>query len=347
MATATKHVQPTPEVKSLPALILPDLSKNQQVLLISIAVVNVLLYLYYSLRRSYNTNGTSASGKGRPMVALAGAPDAGKTTIFSALAFQQQPQTHTSLSSSSSLITVPSSTSSSDTTLSLIDLPGHRRMREQAQQALRDPKLKGVVFVVDVAALIRNGAMVAEELVPILTSLCAKSLANPTRQPLKLLIMGNKADLLVKPSATQPSSATITNNGTMNTKTRALARERLESLLTRELTRAKSSRASTTGRIEAIDAVPSSGSSLSLLGYLRKLLRIGGGATVGAGLGEKEDEWKLEEAEDAMWGGRNGTFRFEEVEGVDIEFAVGCALGGKGQEEKDGLGELRDWLSDL
>lgn len=35
-------------------------------------------------------------------------------------------------------------------------------MREQTQRALRDPKLKGVVFVVDVAALIRNGAIVAE-----------------------------------------------------------------------------------------------------------------------------------------------------------------------------------------
>lgn len=65
---------------------------------------------------------------------------------------------------------------------------------------------------------------------------------------------------------------------------------------------------------------------------------------VGAGVGEKEEEWKLEEAEDAMWGGRNGTFKFEEVEGVDIGFAVGSAIGGGAQE---GLGELREWLSEL
>ncbi|KAJ9122737.1 hypothetical protein QFC24_004166 [Naganishia onofrii] len=180
--------------------------------------------------------------------------------------------------------------------------------------------------------------------IPILTSLCAKSLANASQQPPKLLIMGNKADLLAKPSATQPASSTTTNATLLDSKTRALARERLESLLTRELTRAKSSRASTTGRIESIDAVPSSTSSLSFLGYLKKLLRIGGAVNVGAGVGEKEEEWKLEEAEDAMWGGRNGTFKFEEVEGVDIEFAVGSAIGGGAQE---GLGELREWLTEL
>ncbi|KAJ9116933.1 hypothetical protein QFC22_004591 [Naganishia vaughanmartiniae] len=352
MATAPPHIHPTPEVMTLPSFLVPHLTETRQVLIFVFIVVPAFCLLYYSLGDSDSKNGTAGSGKGKPVVALAGAPDAGKTTIFSALAFQQQPQTHTSLTSSSSIITVPSSTSSGDMALTLVDLPGHRRMREQTQRALRDPKFKGVVFVVDVAALIRNGAMVAEELVPILTTLCAKSLSNQTQTPPKLLIMGNKSDLLVKPTSTQPgTTTTATPKGTLDVKTRALARERLESLLTRELSRAKSSRASRTGRIESIDAVPSSNSSFSLLGYLKRLFRLDPGVTPGAGVvGEKEEEWKVEQAEDAMWGERNGTFRFEEVEGVDIEFAVGSAVGrgadGKRSEE-DGLGELRDWLSEL
>jgi hypothetical protein len=35
-------------------------------------------------------------------------------------------------------------------------------MRSQTEKTLRDPALKGAVFVVDVGALVRNAAMVAE-----------------------------------------------------------------------------------------------------------------------------------------------------------------------------------------
>ncbi|KAJ9113961.1 hypothetical protein QFC19_000157 [Naganishia cerealis] len=194
------------------------------------------------------------------------------------------------------------------------------------------------------------------ELVPILISLCARSLTNGSQEPPKLLIMGNKADLLTKPSsvANQPLSSPATSKATspsLDAKAYTLARERLESLLTRELTRAKSSRASSTGRIEGIDAVPSGTVSTSLLGYVKRLLRLGTGAAVGqAGEAErdaKEEEWRVEQAEDAMWGERNGSFKFSDVDGVDIQFAVGSAMGGKGLESQDGLTELKDWLSEL
>lgn len=59
------------------------------------------------------------------------------------------------------------------------------------------------------------------------------------------------------------------------------------------------------------------------------------------------DEGEVEEDEGLVWGGK-GPFKWEDVEGVEIEWGV-SALGGVKAvgEEGEGLGEVRDWLRDV
>lgn len=172
------------------------------------------------------------------------------------------------------------------------------------------------------------------ELIPILTTLCARARSSPTSPTPHLLILANKSDLLTKPS--QSTTAT-----TSDTKTRTLAHDRLITLLTRELDRAKASRASTTGRIDTIDHIPSA--STASFSPITMLKRFFGAAAAVPSAGTTADEsWAVERAEEALWGGRGDGFRFEDVEGVEVEFAVGSAVRGK-----EGLEEVWDWLSGL
>jgi signal recognition particle receptor subunit beta len=171
------------------------------------------------------------------------------------------------------------------------------------------------------------------ELIPILTTLCARAHSNPSAPPPHLLILANKSDLLTKPSQS-------TSTAPSDTKTRTLAHDRLITLLTRELDRAKASRASTTGRIDAIDHIPSaSTTSFSPITWIKRF--FGGAAAPTAGT-TADESWAVERAEEALWGGRGDGFRFEDVEGVDVEFGVGSAVRGK-----EGLEEVWDWLSGL
>lgn len=161
----------------------------------------------------------------------------------------------------------------------------------------------------------------SRDLVPVLTALAAKQSATPPR----LLIIANKTDLLIPTSSTANGETSA-----IPSKTRQLALDRLTTLLTRELTRIKSSRLSTSSsRIEGIDRVASS-SSGSLLGFVKRFF-------TGAGAVEEKE---AEADGEAVWGGA-GPFEFKDVEGVEVEFAVGSAV------REGGLGEVYEWLGDL
>jgi hypothetical protein len=134
---------------------------------ISTKVITVL-----ARRKSKSTGNT---------VLFVGASDAGKTAILSSvsrqlplhtlsevprlkyfwirlvqLAFHQQPPTHASLQTNSSLITLPNVKQP----VQAVDIPGHPRIRVQYRDHFNDAK--AIVFVVDASTVSRNGAAVAE-----------------------------------------------------------------------------------------------------------------------------------------------------------------------------------------
>lgn len=166
------------------------------------------------------------------------------------------------------------------------------------------------------------------ELPPILTTLCTTSLS--AKEPAKLLILGSKTDLLTRPPPTGPSP-------TITSQSRQTAIDRLKSVLTREMDRLKQSRASTGGRIEGIGRVQSSGGT-GLAGWWKRL--FGGGAVIA-------DDGEVEEDESLVWGGK-GSFKWEDVEGVEVEWGV-SALGGvkASGEVGEGLREVEEWLRNV
>ena len=121
------------------------------------------------------------SKSSRNTVLFVGVSDAGKTAILSSvsrqiatrypvggnqtqtsfesmvqLAFHEQPPTHASLQTNSSLITLPSAKQP----IQALDIPGHPRIRVQYRDHFNDAK--AVVFVADASTVSRNGAAVAE-----------------------------------------------------------------------------------------------------------------------------------------------------------------------------------------
>ena len=126
-------------------------------------------------RRKSNSTGNT--------VLFVGASDAGKTAILSSvshqlpiypiggnqtrivgnrviqLAFHQQLPTHASLQTNSSLIALPNKQP-----VQAVDIPGHPRIRVQYRDHFNDAK--AVVFVVDASTVSRNGAAVAEYVLP-------------------------------------------------------------------------------------------------------------------------------------------------------------------------------------
>jgi signal recognition particle receptor subunit beta len=116
--------------------------------------------------------------------------------------------------------------------------------------------------------------------------------------------------------------------------------------------RLKSSRSTIGGKIESISAV-SSGNKGSVFATLLRLFGLGG--TSGPTAGAEEDEVAEEDAESLIWGEKDG-FKWEDVEGVEIEWAVSGGLL-PGNERKsdqsaddtseDGLKEVRNWLEEM
>ncbi|EIW69523.1 hypothetical protein M231_03243 [Tremella mesenterica] len=287
------------------------------------AIVGIfILVLFFTFFRS-----TSRKPQLNPStILLVGPSDSGKTSLFSQLAYGTYPNTHTSIKSSTTTFTLQTGKK-----IRLVDLPGHPRLRDGVTKNLREAD--GVVFVVDIVGLVRNAGMVAEQLPPILTTL--SNLSRHSSKPIKLILLANKTDLLIRPSP--PPSPSPPN---IPSQTLDIARERLRFILTREMDRLKSSRASASGKIEGMSKVSGVGTS-----FWSRLF----GGTV-----EVEGEGEGEEDEGLVWGGR-GMFKWEDVEGVEIIWAasgLGVVRSGSGvidenESEGNGLDELKGLLEEL
>jgi len=167
---------------------------------------------------------------------------------------------------------------------------------------------------------------------PLLTTLASASLRNPSYPPPKFLFLAHKSDLLIRPTPPAvPSPPNIPDA------TRTTATERLRSILTREMDRLKAARGSTGGKIEGMGKVAGTSNG----GFFGKLFAS---APV-------EDAGEGEEDETLVWGGRGG-FRWEDVEGVEIEWAasglgmvkMGKEAVGQEVEQGDGLDDLKRFL---
>ncbi|TYJ54753.1 hypothetical protein B9479_004601 [Cryptococcus floricola] len=248
------------------------------------------------------------------------------------LAFNTHLPTHTSIISSSSTFSLssPFADDGHSKQVRLVDLPGHPRLRDEVKKY--EAEAAAVVFVVDIQGVIRNGSGVAEQLPPILASLASLSThLPPSAPPPKLLILAHKSDLLIRPAPTTSLSPPDIPETSLKTAT-----DRLKSILTREMDRLKSTRASTGGRIEGMSRV--AGSST---GFFARIFGSGGGASGAEGEGEEDDE-------SLVWGGK-GPFRWEDVEGVEVEWAAsGLGVPKEGDvEEGNGLDELKAFLWDI
>ncbi|TFK63225.1 hypothetical protein BDN72DRAFT_847800 [Pluteus cervinus] len=187
---AEQAPEPTPEVASLVG---PFSTQTLLVASLSLAVLVITLVTLLGRRK--------ASSKGTALL-LVGAPDAGKTSILSALYSGRRLQTHTSLQPSSSLVSLLDSKK----TWKVIDIPGHPRVRDHYREHLEEAKV--VAFVVDTSTISRNGSAVAEHLHLILHSLTS---VPPSQKPPSLLIIAHKTDLMRTPaSATSASTVSIT-----------------------------------------------------------------------------------------------------------------------------------------
>ncbi|WRT66952.1 uncharacterized protein IL334_003917 [Kwoniella shivajii] len=318
----------TPEVGTLTSLLTHPLLQDPK--FVAAAGGLVVLLLFLSLFRS----GKKTSRRSGPStILLVGSSDGGKTSIFTKLVQGIYPQTHTSIQASSTTISFPSPDSDGQVKpIKLVDLPGHPRLRDELKKHVKDAS--GVVFVVDVQALVRNSASVAEELPPILIALSNLSTASSSYEPIKFLILAHKSDLLVRPSPPTTRSPPDIPEASLTT-----ARERVKSILTRELDRLKSSRGGSGGKIEGMGKV----AGTSNAGFFSKILGFGGGSVDVGGQGDEGEDESL------IWGGK-GPFKWEDVEGVEIEWGasgLGVVSNGPNDQEKgegNGLDELRRFI---
>ncbi|KAL1411214.1 hypothetical protein Q8F55_002165 [Vanrija albida] len=289
-----------------------------------------ILFLIFAL---YPVGGSTQTSKrkGTPTVLLVGPPDSGKTAIFAKLSQDERPFTHTSLVPSISTIDIPGSGGRSKQAR-IVDLAGHARLREEVSKHINDAD--AAVFVVDIVALVRNAAAVAEELPALLSALAgASNRRGLSSEPARLLILAHKTDLLAK-SSTTASPPDLTSQA------RTTALERVRSILTREMDRLKASRGSggVGGRIEGMGRVASGGKSF--------WARLFGSAAA------EEPDAGNEDDEALVWGSA-GAFRWEDVEGVEVSFGtsgVGAAKAvgaGSVADAGNGLDELNDFLWDL
>ncbi|KAF8758662.1 Signal recognition particle receptor beta subunit [Rhizoctonia solani] len=136
----------------------------------------------------------------RTSVLILGPTDAGKTALYSALAFGQALPTHSSIQSNSALYTT-----SHGRTLRLVDIPGHPRLRDQFTDHLEDTA--AVVFVVDSASVARNGTAVAESTLALRATRPLVTTCKSTSPP--LLIHAHKSDLVQKQQAIQRVTAVL------------------------------------------------------------------------------------------------------------------------------------------
>ncbi|KAK8869965.1 hypothetical protein IAR55_000535 [Kwoniella newhampshirensis] len=320
----------TPEVQAVSSLLAHPLLQDPKF----VAAVGglVVLLIFLSLFRSGKK---IARRNGPATILLVGPSDGGKTSLFTKLVQGVYPQTHTSVVPSVTTFTLPSPYDDGQTKqIRLVDLPGHPRLRDELKKRIKDAS--AVVFVVDIQGIVRNSSGVTEELPPVLTALTNLSLRLPPSSPLpKVLLLAHKTDLLVRPAPPSTHSPPDISSATLTTST-----DRLRSILTREMDRLKSARGGSGGKIEGMGKVAGGSSG----NWFSRLFGAGSGA-----VGVSEAEGEGEEDEGLVWGGK-GPFRWEDVEGVDIEWAasgLGLVQGEKVKgevEEGNGLDEIRKFL---
>ena len=174
----------------------------------------------------------------------------------------------------------------------------------------------------------------SRDLPPVLTALA--TISSRSLKQGKVMILAHKADLLVR---SPPSSSSCPPD--IPASSRSTAKERLKSILTREMDRLKSSRGGSGGRIEGISKVASSGGS-----WFSRLFSRGITVVV------EDDEDSVDEG--LIWG-EKGSFRWEDIGGVDIAWGVsGLGVVNIGRDgtlrdlpEGDGLDEVKEFMISL
>ncbi|GLB34583.1 putative signal recognition particle receptor beta subunit [Lyophyllum shimeji] len=111
---------PSTSGQKAPQTVTDTLMSTQSIALFSLIVSLVLIATIAIFRTR------KAKSRGNALLLL-GPPDAGKTTILTQLVYGQALQTHTSLQSSSSIVTLPTTKKN----IRVVDIPGHPRIRDQ------------------------------------------------------------------------------------------------------------------------------------------------------------------------------------------------------------------------
>ncbi|KAJ6623474.1 signal recognition particle receptor beta subunit-domain-containing protein [Mycena sp. CBHHK59/15] len=180
-------------------------SQTLTIVSLSLAIICLAILVSFTRRKSRSVGNS---------LLLVGPPDGGKTAILSTLVYDQTLPTHTSLQTNASVVALPALKK----TLTMVDIPGHPRIRDQVNEYIADAK--AIAFVVDASTVSRNGPAVAEHLHIILNALTSLP---PSQTLPSLLILAHKSDLLK--SGTAASAAT----------SETLAINRVKTILEREL----------------------------------------------------------------------------------------------------------------
>ncbi|KAI9509336.1 signal recognition particle receptor beta subunit-domain-containing protein [Russula earlei] len=206
---------------------------HSRLLVISLLVAILVLFALYLVRRRSRSRGNC--------VVFVGTSDAGKTAVLSTLVYGQTLPSHTSLQTNSGVFTLDKKA------ITLVDVPGHPRIREQFREYL--PDAKAIVFVVDASNISRNGPVVAEHLHRVLHAVAT---IPPSKPSPAILLLAHKCDQLKTGSISAISSL------------EQLAINRVRSVLEREL---EKRRRSHTGSI-AVDKLGAEGEDNSEMGGL-------------------------------------------------------------------------------
>ncbi|KAJ7510046.1 P-loop containing nucleoside triphosphate hydrolase protein [Mycena galericulata] len=183
---------------------------------LSLAIACLAILVFVTRRKSSSTGN---------LLLLVGPPDSGKTAILSTLVYDQTLPTHTSLQTNVSAVALPALRK----TLTVVDIPGHPRIRNQVAEYIGDSK--AIAFVVDASTVSRNGAAVAEHLHIILNALTSLP---PSQVLPSLLILAHKCDLLKAGTATSATSDILAVN-------------RVKTILERELEKRRASQSGGVG----------------------------------------------------------------------------------------------------
>ncbi|WVO16972.1 hypothetical protein L204_104658 [Cryptococcus depauperatus] len=313
-----------PEASPLTTMLAHPLLQDPKFVAAAGGLAVLLLFLAF-----FRREGRNLRRKGPATILLTGPSDGGKTSLFTKLMYNTYPLTHTSIIPSDTTIVLPSPYQDGlSKQIRLVDLPGHPRLIGELKAYVGNAT--AVVFVVDIQGIIRNAYAVAEQLFSILVALVNVSARLPPSSTApQLLLLAHKTDLLVRPNP--PSTHCPPDIPESASK---LSIERLKSILAREMDRLKTTQGVSGGKVEGIDAVAASSS-----GFFSRLFS--------SSAASQQDE---EDDETLVWGGK-GPFRWEDVEGVEIEWAASGLGAYKSEqnerervEEGNGLDSLKEFL---